>query len=81
MVVVMVLVQFLWWRWFGIGGDGGIVMVVSVTAAIRVAVEISTNLFNCMFCGGICCVGSGCGGSDIWLGCDGGGGDGKVLVV
>ena len=56
-------------------------MVVSVTAAIRVAVEISTNLFKCVFFGGICCVGSGSGGSDISLGCDCGGGYGKVLVV
>ena len=29
-----------------------------MTAAIRVAVEISTNLLNCIFCGGICCVDS-----------------------
>ena len=29
-------------------------MVVSVTASIRVVVEISTNLFSCMFCGGVC---------------------------
>ena len=39
-------------------------MVVSVTAAIRVAVEISTYLLNCMFCGGLCGVDSGSGGSD-----------------
>ena len=43
-------------------------MVVSVTAAIRVAVEISTNSFNCVFCGGVCGVDSGSGGSDIgWV--------------
>ena len=29
-------------------------MVVFVTVSIRVAVEISTKLLNCMFCGGIC---------------------------
>ena len=41
---------------------------MSMTAAIRVAVEICTYLFNCMFCGGICGVGSGIGGSDIgWV--------------
>ena len=32
---------------------------------ISVAVEICTYLFHCMFCGGICSVGSGIGGSDI----------------
>ena len=49
-------------------GDGCIVMVVSVTASIRVAVKISTKVFNCMFCGGICCLCSGSGGSDIsWI--------------
>ena len=43
-------------------------MVVSVTAYIRVAVEISTYLFSCMFCGGICGFCSGSGGSDIsWV--------------
>ena len=43
-------------------------MVVSVTADIRVAVEISTNVFNCMFCGGICGVDSGSCGSYIgWV--------------
>ena len=43
-------------------------MVVWMTAAIRVADEFSTYLFNCMFCGGICGVGSGSGGSDIgWV--------------
>ena len=36
-------------------------------AAIRVAVEISTNLFNSMFFGGICGVGSGSDGSHIGL--------------
>ena len=51
---------------FGIGGGGCIGFVVS--AAIRVPVEISTNLFNCMFCGGICGVDSGSCGSDIsWV--------------
>ena len=42
----MVVVMF-----FCIHCDAGIVMVVSVTASIRVVVEISTNLFSCMFCG------------------------------
>ena len=42
-------------------------IVVSLTAAIRVAVEISTNLFNCIFFGGIFGVGSVSGGSDIGL--------------
>ena len=45
--------------------DGGILMVVSVTASIRVPVELSTNLFSCMFCGGICGFCSGSRGSDI----------------
>ena len=30
-----------------------------MTAGASVVVVISTNLFNCMFCIGICCVGSG----------------------
>ena len=43
-------------------------VVVNVTAAARVVVVISSNLFECMFCGGIFGVGSGrgfnsCGGS------------------
>ena len=48
-----------------IGGNGDIVMLVLMTTAIRVAVEICTYLFTCMFCGGICSVGSGIGGSAI----------------
>ena len=48
-----------------IGGNGDIVMLVLMTTAIRVAVEMCTYLFNCMFCGGICSVVSGIGGSDI----------------
>ena len=46
-------------------------VVVIVTAAARVVVVISSNLIRCMFCGGICDVGSGrgvnsyCGGSSI----------------
>ena len=36
-------------------------VVVIVTAAASVVVVISTNLFNCMFRIGICCVGSGSG--------------------
>ena len=45
-------------------------LVVMVTAAVRVVV-ISKKLFNCIFCGGIRCIGScsgvnrGCGGSSI----------------
>ena len=59
LVVVMVLC---------IRCDGGIVMVVPVTASIKMAVEISTNLFSCLFCGGICGFCSGGGGSDIsWV--------------
>ena len=44
-------------------------MVVSVTAAIRVAVEISMIFcMNCMFCGGIYDVGCCSGVSDIgWI--------------
>ena len=33
-------------------------VVVMVTAAVWVVVVISTNLFNCIFCGGIHCIGS-----------------------
>ena len=42
-----------------------IVMLLLMTTAIRVAVEICTYLFNCMFCGGICSVGNGIGCSEI----------------
>ena len=43
-------------------------ILVSVTASIRVAVEIIANLFSCVFCGGICAFCSGSGGSDIsWV--------------
>ena len=45
--------------------NGGIVMLVLITAAIRVAVEILCYSFNTMFCGGICSVRSGIGGIDI----------------
>ena len=48
-----------------IGGNGDIVILVLMTTAIRVAVEICTYLFNCMFCGGIYSVGGGIGRSDI----------------
>ena len=61
-------------------------IVVSVTASIRVVVEISTNFFSCMFCGGVC--GFCSGGSDVswvvivlsvmvryWWSSDGGGDD------
>ena len=48
-----------------IGSNGGIVMLQLISAAIRVAVKICTYLFNCMFCDGICSVGSCIGGSGI----------------
>ena len=40
-------------------------MLVLMTAAIRVAVEMFSYLFYTMFCGGICSVVSGIGGGDI----------------
>ena len=43
------------------------VLVVIVTAALMVVVILSSNLFNCMFCGGIYSVGSGSG---VNSGCD-----------
>ena len=62
-----------------IGGSGYIAMLVLMTTAIRVAVEICTYLFKLYVFGGICNVGSGIGGSNIsW---NGGGCDGKTLVV
>ena len=33
-------------------------VVVMVTAAVWVVVVVSTNLFNCIFCGGIHSIGS-----------------------
>ena len=42
-------------------------MVMSMTAARRVAFKISTHLLNCIFSGGTCLVGSGVGGSDLGL--------------
>ena len=45
-----------------------------MTTAITVAAEICTYLFNCMFCAGISCVGSGIGCSEISWG-------GMVVVV
>ncbi len=43
-------------------------MVVLVTAGVRVAVKIITNLFDCLFWGGIYGVASVRGGSDIgWV--------------
>jgi hypothetical protein len=48
-----------------IGGNGDTVMLLLMTTDIRVAAEICTYLFNCMFCGGICSVGSGIGCSEI----------------
>ena len=48
--------------------NGGIVTVVSVTASMRVVVDIITYLFSCMFCGGICGFCNGSGGSDVsWV--------------
>ena len=47
MVVVGVLLK-LWWccrGCFGIGGEGGIVVVLMVTADVRVVV-VSSNLFK-----------------------------------
>ena len=44
----------------GIIGDGDIEVVV-VAAVLRVAVVFRSNLFICMFGGGICGVGSGSG--------------------
>ena len=60
MVVVLILVGLLWcwWLLLSIIGDGGLVMVVLIKAAIRVAAEISTNLFDYLFWGGIYGVGS-----------------------
>ena len=66
MVVVMVLVVLSGLWLLCIGGNGDIVSMVLMTTAVRVAVEVCTFfLFNCMFCGGICSVGNGIGGSDI----------------
>ena len=49
-----------------IGGNGYIAMLVLMTTAIRVAVEMCTYLFKLFFfCGGIRSVGSGMSGSDI----------------
>ena len=53
------------------GGDGGIVAVLMVMAAVRVVVVINRDLFNCMFCGSICSFGSrsgvssSCGGFSL----------------
>ena len=43
-------------------------MVVLVTAAVSVVVVTGTNLFNCMFCIGICHVGGGSGDSSGFSG-------------
>ena len=43
-------------------------VVVIVTAALRVVVVISNNLFNCIFCGGISCI-SSCSGVNWGCGC------------
>ena len=47
MVVVGVLVNLWWWcrGCFGIGGEGGIMVVLMVTADVRVVV-VSSNLFK-----------------------------------
>ena len=47
MVVVGVLVNLWWWcrGCFGIGGEGGIGVVLMVTADVRVVV-VSSNLFK-----------------------------------
>ena len=54
-----------------IGGDGGILVVVIVTAAVRVVVALGgvlmSNLFNSMLCGSICGAGS-CSGVTIGFG-------------
>ena len=62
-VVVLVVLSGLWF--LCIGGNGDIVIMVLMTTAIRVEVEVCTFLLNCMFCGGICSIGNGIGGSDI----------------
>ena len=48
-----------------IGGNGDMVMLVLMTTAIRLAVEMCTYLFNSNFCGGTCSGCRGIGGSDI----------------
>ena len=60
MVVVLILVGIFWCWWLSliIIGDGGLMMVVLIKAAVRVAAEISTNLFDYLFWGGIHGVGS-----------------------
>ena len=52
---------------FGIGGDDDIVMVVSVTAAVRVAVLIRSNLIPFIADGSICGVGSSGGLTIVFL--------------
>ena len=70
-MVLVVLVGLWWWCRFGVGCDCGIVVVLMVMAAVRVVVVISSDLFNCMFCGSICSFGSrsgvssSCGGSSL----------------
>ena len=44
-----------------ISGDGGIEVVVIVTAVVGVVVLMSKKIFNCIFCGDICSVVSGSG--------------------
>ena len=70
LVVVLILVglRWYWWLWLSIIVDGGLVMEVLVTAAARVAVKISNNLFHCLLWGGIYGIGSVRGGSYIgWV--------------
>ena len=43
-------------------------VVVMVMAAVRGVVVISTNLFNCIFCGGIHCIGSCSGVNSVCCG-------------
>ena len=52
----------------GIGDDGGIVAILMVTAAVRLVVVISSDLFNCTFCGSICSFGSLNGVSSSYAG-------------
>ena len=51
MVVVGVLVKLWWWcrECFGIGGEGGIVVVLMVTADVRVVVGLLSILQECSF--------------------------------
>ena len=51
-----------WW-FLDIGGDDGLVpMVMMVTSVFKVDIFYKEELFFFILCGGICDVGSGCGG-------------------